>query len=625
MKFLNHVDFSKAEIRNAAIQVLGTAPSSPVNGQVYFDSVGLQLLVWNGSAWVNKATDSALLDSQNGAYYLNRTNHTGTQALSTVTMSTSRLAGRTTAGSGTVQEITVNGGLTLASTTLSLSNMAANTLKGNNTGSAAAPADLTATQVKTLLSLNNVDNTSDANKPISTATQAALDAKLDDSQAGAFGLSVLATATSAAGTALFDTFTLSADGLVPAPISSTGRFLKDDGTWSTVDTATTFNDLGDIETYGAGDAGKAYIVNATENGLELGPVLGTAAASDTGDFTPASHAGSGGAAHANATTSVAGFMSSTDKTKLDGIAAGATANSTDAFLLSRTNHTGTQTAGTISDLASTVKAYRLDEFASPTSSLNLNGQKITGLATPTVSSDAATYQFVLDQVQASSTGIQVKDPVRVAAISDVDIATGGLLTIDGVTLDAGDRVLLVGQTDPVENGVYIAAVGAWSRSTQEDEPTELKGAFWLVQEGAARQKYQYIVNNATQPTVGTDPITIVQFGATTVYTASNGVQLVGSDFQARTQASGGIVAEAAGLRIDTAVVAQKFSQNIGNGSDTSFAITHNLNTQDVVVSVRDAATNESVFTNWTATDANTVTVTVIEAPSTDAYRVTVIG
>jgi hypothetical protein len=50
-------------------------------------------------------------------------------------------------------------------------------------------------------------------------------------------------------------------------------------------------------------------------------------AADVG-ATPASHVGSGGAQHANATTSVAGFMSGADKTKLDGIAPSATAGIT---------------------------------------------------------------------------------------------------------------------------------------------------------------------------------------------------------------------------------------------------------------------------------------------------------
>lgn len=51
----------------------------------------------------------------------------------------------------------------------------------------------------------------------------------------------------------------------------------------------------------------------------------------------------------------AGSMSAADKTKLDGIATGATANSSDAFLLNRANHTGTQTASTISDFNETAQ------------------------------------------------------------------------------------------------------------------------------------------------------------------------------------------------------------------------------------------------------------------------------
>lgn len=47
----------------------------------------------------------------------------------------------------------------------------------------------------------------------------------------------------------------------------------------------------------------------------------------------------------------AGLMAAADKTKLDGIASGATANSSDATLLNRANHTGTQAAGTITGLA----------------------------------------------------------------------------------------------------------------------------------------------------------------------------------------------------------------------------------------------------------------------------------
>lgn len=59
------------------------------------------------------------------------------------------------------------------------------------------------------------------------------------------------------------------------------------------------------------------------------------------------HFGSGGGAHAAATTGAAGFLSAADKSKLDGVAAGATANATDAQLRDRATHTGTQAIATV--------------------------------------------------------------------------------------------------------------------------------------------------------------------------------------------------------------------------------------------------------------------------------------
>lgn len=70
----------------------------------------------------------------------------------------------------------------------------------------------------------------------------------------------------------------------------------------------------------------------------------------------ARHAGNGADPVPNATTSVHGLMSSTDKTKIDGVQNGATANSTDAQLRDRATHTGTQLAATISDFATAADA-----------------------------------------------------------------------------------------------------------------------------------------------------------------------------------------------------------------------------------------------------------------------------
>jgi hypothetical protein len=60
----------------------------------------------------------------------------------------------------------------------------------------------------------------------------------------------------------------------------------------------------------------------------------------------------------------------------------------------RANHTGTQTASTISDFDTQVRTNRLDQMAAPTGSVSLNSQKITNLATPTSNTDASTKAYV---------------------------------------------------------------------------------------------------------------------------------------------------------------------------------------------------------------------------------------
>lgn len=105
---------------------------------------------------------------------------------------------------------------------------------------------------------------------------------------------------------------------------------------------------------------------------------------------PASHVGSGGTAHANVVAGgAAGFMTGADKTKLDGIAAGATANSADATLLARANHTGTQALSTLAtQAANTVVANATAGAASPTAialaASQLFGRGATGNLAPIV-------------------------------------------------------------------------------------------------------------------------------------------------------------------------------------------------------------------------------------------------
>lgn len=70
---------------------------------------------------------------------------------------------------------------------------------------------------------------------------------------------------------------------------------------------------------------------------------------------------------------------------------------------------------------------------------------------------------------------------------------------------------------------------------------------------------------------------------------------------------------------------ERYAANIGNGALQTFAITHNLGSTDVVVSIRENASGAMIDAAVTVTDANNISVSVNSTPATDAYRVVVIG
>jgi hypothetical protein len=94
---------------------------------------------------------------------------------------------------------------------------------------------------------------------------------------------------------------------------------------------------------------------------------------------------------AGATTSLAGVMTGADKTKLDGIDTSATANSSDATLLARANHTGTQTAATISDFDTEVANNTAVAANTAKVSNATHTGDVTGSTTLTIANDAVTF------------------------------------------------------------------------------------------------------------------------------------------------------------------------------------------------------------------------------------------
>lgn len=334
-----------------------------------------------------------------------------------------------------------------------------------------------------------------------------------------------------------------------------------------------------------------------------------------------------------------------------------------ANLLDRANHIGTQTASTISDFDTQVRTSRLDQMAAPTAPVSLNSQKITNLATPTLDGDATTKAYV----DALVNGVDIHPSVKAATTEDVTLS--GTQTIDGISLVATDRVLVKDQAAPEENGIYTVAAGAWARATDNDTWAEMVSAFVFVEEGTVQADTAWVATVDEGGTLNTTAITWTQFAAPGNITASNlgtgvgvfdakvandlqfrsilaasskiDIALVSDDITVDVNESdltldniGGALGIAKGGTGETtaeeAIVSlggtRKYAASIGNGSGTSFAVNHALNTTDVIVMVKEVAGGlAQVFPDVVITDANNVTVTFTVAPTTNQYRVIVIG
>jgi hypothetical protein len=187
-----------------------------------------------------------------------------------------------------------------------------------------------------------------------------------------------------------------------------------------------------------------------------------------------------------------------------------------------------------------------------TGTVDVANKRITSVAEPTQSTDAATKNYV----DAVKTGLDVKDSVIVTTTGNLtgtyangtsgvgatltNSSTQAAITIDSRVLVVGERVLVKDQTTALQNGFYkVTTVGTASvnwvltRTVDADEDSEITpGAFTFVEEGTVGGQNGYVCTNVGAITIGTTPITFVQFSGAGQIIAGDGLTKSGNTLNA---------------------------------------------------------------------------------------------
>lgn len=335
--------------------------------------------------------------------------------------------------------------------------------------------------------------------------------------------------------------------------------------------------------------------------------------------------------------------------------------------LDRSNHFNTQLSSTISDFDEAVQATHLNSLTVPNGNVDINEYRVTNVSDPIDPLDAANKQYV----DAARSGLTVKEPVHVATTEQISLT--GVQTIDNHLTEVGNRVLVKDQTSATENGIYVVASGAWSRAADADEDFEVtSGLFVFVQKGDVNGDNGYVLVTNDPIELGVTPLEFVQFSGAGQVIAGDGLtknlnqlDVVGTDHRITVNAdSVDIASDYVGQTSITTlgtVTTGTWEADIvevlygGTGADNvwdaranlgattkysvsnpeltpssgavTWTVTHNLETTDVVVQLRELTSGATIEADMVISSANTVSITWIASGvvSADNYRAVVIG
>ena len=148
--------------------------------------------------------------------------------------------------------------------------------------------------------------------------------------------------------------------------------------------------------------------------------------------------------------------------------------------------------------------------------------------TPANDTDIANKAYV----DATSQGLSFKQPAKYTTTGNITLS--GLATQGGgdwpTALTAGMRILVKNQTSGAENGIYLASATGWTRSLDANTWNEIVAAYLFITSGTVWAGSSWVDTNTEGGTLGTTPVTFVQFSNNATYTAGTGLTLAGYQF-----------------------------------------------------------------------------------------------
>jgi hypothetical protein len=196
--------------------------------------------------------------------------------------------------------------------------------------------------------------------------------------------------------------------------------------------------------------------------------------------------------------------------------------------------------GTISiDVTGVTAATYGSSLVVPVIAVNAQGQ-ITGatnttinavtLTTGSISTTPSNSIDIANKAYVDSVAQGLDTKASVVAATTVNITLSGVQTIDGIAVVATDRVLVKNQTAPADNGLYLCAAGAWTRTTDMNTWAQVPNAYVFVETGTTQADTGWVCTSNAGGTLGTTAITWTQFSGAGNFTAGNGLTLIGNQF-----------------------------------------------------------------------------------------------